>query len=149
MAATAIDTKPSLTLVRNLKAAPEKVYRAWTDSHALTQWFGPSDAFAIVMAQADVRVGGRFRVVMQAPDGEKHDVSGVYREVLPDQKLVFTWAWRSTPERESLVTVEFRSGRGGGTELTLTHEKFFDVQARDGHREGWAGCLDRLERFVA
>ncbi len=90
-----------------------------------------------------MRVGGRYRIVMRSPDGEQHDVSGVYREVVPNEKLVFTWAWRSTPERESLVTVVLRSA-GGGTELTLTHEQFFDEEARDKHRHGWDGCLARL-----
>ena len=51
-------------------------------------------------------------------DGEQHDVSGVYREIVPNEKLVFTWAWKSTPERESLVTVMFKPD-GAGTMLTL------------------------------
>ena len=84
-------------------------------------------------AETDVRVGGRYRIIMRTSDGEEHDVSGVYREVVPNEKLVFTWAWRSTPERESLVTVALKSD-GDGTLLTLTHEQFFDEPARDRHR---------------
>ena len=79
-------------------------------------------------------------------NGEQHEVGGVYREVTPDQRLVFTWAWRSTPERESLVTVALRPD-GAATVLTLTHEQFFDQAARDGHERGWTGTLDRLERY--
>jgi uncharacterized protein YndB with AHSA1/START domain len=94
-----------------------------------------------------VRVGGRFRVVFHTEDGEEHDVSGVYREVVPNEKLVFTWAWRSTPERESLVTVALRPD-GGGTSLTLTHEQFFDEAARDRHAAGWAGALAKLEAIM-
>ena len=63
-----------------------------------------------------MRIGGRYHMVMKSPDGEEHDVSGVYREVIPQRKLVYTWAWKSTPERESLVTVELRAA-GGGTDL--------------------------------
>jgi uncharacterized protein YndB with AHSA1/START domain len=100
-----------------------------------------------VRAEADVRVGGRFRIVAHAADGEEHDVSGVYREVVPDAKLVFTWAWRSTPERESLVTVALAPD-GDGTVLTLTHEQFFDELARDRHRSGWSGALDKLEAYL-
>ncbi len=143
MAQADLKTKPSLSLVRSFKVAPAKVYRAWTDPQAMSRWFAPSDAFSIPHAEADVRVGGRYRIVMRAPDGEQHDVSGVYREVVPNEKLVFTWAWRSTPERESLVTVALRPA-GGGTELTLTHEQFFDEEARDKHQHGWAACLGRL-----
>ena len=85
---------------------------------------------------------------MKSPDGEEHDVSGVYREVIPNERLVYTWAWKSTPERESLVTVELRE-KGDATELTLTHERFADSEARDRHQEGWTGCLDRLQRALA
>jgi uncharacterized protein YndB with AHSA1/START domain len=140
-------SKPSLTLKRHLKAPPEKVYGAWTDPEKLARWFGPGKVEPLHV-EADVRVGGRYRIVMRSPDGEEHDVSGVYREVTPNQKLVFTWAWRSTPERESLVTVLLR-GDGDGTMLTLTHEQFFDEPARDRHRSGWIGCLDKLEQYFA
>jgi uncharacterized protein YndB with AHSA1/START domain len=143
-----IAQKPSLSITRKFAVAPEKVWRAWTDPQALKQWMAPSDAFSVLLAEVDVRVGGKYRIVMQAPDGEKHDVSGVYREVVTNRKLVFTWAWISTPERESLVTVELRAA-GGGTEFTFKHEQFFDAAARDRHQEGWDGCIGSLERFLA
>lgn len=142
-----MSVKPSLTLKRRLKAPPAKVYRAWTDASQLLQWFGPAGAKTL-QAEADARVGGRFRILMRTPDGEEHDVSGIYREVVPDQRLVFTWAWRSTPERESLVTVALR-GDDEGTMLTLTHEQFFDEAARDAHETGWSGALDMLAQHVA
>jgi uncharacterized protein YndB with AHSA1/START domain len=110
----------------------------------LKQWFAPNDAFKVEVIEVDVRVGGRYRIKMNAPDGEVHDVSGVYREVVPNERLVFTWAWRTTPERESLVTVTLRPV-GTGTALTLKHEQFFDESARDHHREGWIALLGRLE----
>ena len=82
------------------------------------------------------------------PDGEMHDVSGIYREVIPNRKLVYTWAWKTTPERESLVTVELRA-LNGGAEPTRLHEQFFDVEARDRHQQGWIGCLTRLDWALA
>ena len=143
-----IKEKPSLSIIRKLNASPERVWHACTDAQALKQWMAPSDAFKNLVAETDVRVGGRYHLVMQAPDGEVHDVSGVYREVVPNRKLVYTWAWKSTPERESLVTLQLQPA-GSGTELTLRHEQFFDEPVRDRHNEGWNGCLDRLQRFVA
>ncbi len=143
MAQTGVKATPSLSLVRSFNVSPARVYRAWTDPQAMKRWFAPSDAFSIPRVEADVRVGGRYRIVMRSPDGEQHDVSGVYREVVPNEKLVFTWAWRSTPERESLVTVALRAA-GGGTELTLIHEQLYDAEARDKHHHGWTGCLARL-----
>ena len=144
----AVTGKPSLTIVRRFKAAPDKVWRALTQAEALKHWMAPSDDFGIPLAETDLRVGGRYRVVMKAPDGEEHDVSGEYREIVLNRKLVCTWAWKSTPERESLVTFELRSHQGG-TELTLRHERFADEEARDKHQHGWGGCLARLEEFLA
>jgi uncharacterized protein YndB with AHSA1/START domain len=144
----AVKEKPSLTIVRHYNAAPEKVWFALTQPEALKQWFAPSDEFGIPVAETDLRVGGRFHIVMRAPDGEEHDVSGRYRVIEPNRKLVHTWAWKSTPERESLVTIELRAA-DGGTVLTLKHEQFADEGARDKHQHGWNGCFAQLERFLA
>lgn len=139
--------RPSLTLTRRYKAPPEKVWRAWTDPEAMKQWWRPDETFSTPLAEADVRVRGRFRVVMKDAKGEEFDVSGVYREVIPKRKLVFTWAWKRTPERESLVTVTLRPS-GRGTELELKHEQFFDTEERDSHEWGWSGALVQLERAL-
>ena len=101
--------KPSLTLKRRINAPPAKIFAAWTDPEKLAQWFGPADTVAgSASAELDVKVGGRFRVRFSTANGEQHEVGGIYRQVTPDQRLVFTWAWRSTPERESLVSVALR-----------------------------------------
>lgn len=138
-------TKPSLTLKRRLLASPELVYAAWTDPPQLVHWFGPAGA-QMLSAQTEARVGGRYRIMFRTPDGEGHEVGGVYREVVPNERLVFTWAWRTMPERESLVTVTFKPD-GEGTILTLLHEQFFDEAARDRHEFGWTGALDKLQRL--
>jgi uncharacterized protein YndB with AHSA1/START domain len=138
----------SLTLKRTFKAPAEKVFAAWTRPEALKLWFGPTDDLTIPLAQTDLRVGGRYRIVARTANGEEHRVGGVYREIVPGRKLVFTWAWESTPERESLVTVVIEPA-GEGCRLTLTHERFFDEAARDRHQHGWTGSLDRLERMLA
>jgi len=140
-----VDSKPSLTLKRRLKAPPAKVYAAWTDAAQLVRWFGPANV-TVVSAEADARVGGRYRIVMRTADGEEHDVGGIYQEVVPNQKLVFSWAWRSTPERESRVTVAVKAD-GDGTWLTLTHEQFFDDESRQRHEQGWTGTLNKLEAY--
>jgi uncharacterized protein YndB with AHSA1/START domain len=145
--ATQTAVKPSLTLKRRLNAPPAKVFAAWTDPEKIRCWFGPPGVETLE-AVSDARVGGRYRVLARSPDGEQHDVRGVYREVAPNQKLVFTWAWQSTPERESLVTIELKPD-GDGTLLTLTHEQFFDEGARDRHQHGWTGSLEKLAQFVA
>jgi uncharacterized protein YndB with AHSA1/START domain len=139
--------KPSLTIKRHLKAAPAKVFAAWTDPEKVKGWMGPG-AVTVVRAECEARVGGRYRWLMRSPDGEEYDVSGVYREIVANAKLVFTWAWRSAPEQESLVTVLFKPD-GDGTLLTLIHEQFADDDSRDRHQHGWTGALDKLDRYVA
>ena len=138
---------PSLTLKRRLNAAPEKVFAAWTDPAKIAKWFGP-DGGAVTSAETDLRVGGRYTMIFHTEDGEEHYVSGVYREVVRNEKLQFTWAWRSTPERESLVTILIKAD-GAGSILTLIHEKFFDEAARDRHEYGWTGSLNKLEKLFA
>ncbi|MBI3433637.1 MAG: SRPBCC domain-containing protein, partial [Proteobacteria bacterium] len=130
------------------KAPVEKVFQAWTQGQALKRWFGPGGAMAVLAADADVRVGGRYRIVMREPGGEEHRVGGAYREIVPNAKLVFTWAWESTPERESLVTIRLQAAKGG-TDLTLIHEQFVDADARDSHQKGWTGTLERLAQYLA
>ncbi len=139
--------KPSLTIRRRLKASPAKVFQAWTDPEQIRRWFGPGQT-QVSLADFELKAGGRWRILATSPDGEEHHVGGMVREVITDAKLVYTWAWRSTPERESLVTVEFAPD-GTGTLLTLTHAQFFDEPARDRHRHGWDGALDKLERYFA
>lgn len=144
----AIDDKTSLQIRRVYRSPVAAVWAAWTDPEEMKHWMGPSDAFGEAEVWMDVRVGGRYRIVMHAPDGEIHRVGGVFREIVPNAKLVYTWAWESTPERESLVTLDFKAA-GQGTELTLTHERFADTEARDKHQHGWDGCLGRLDRYLA
>ncbi len=142
-----ITTKPSLTIKLRFKAAPSKVFSAWTDPEKVKHWMGPGEV-KVLRVESDPRTGGRYRWIMQAPSGEEHDVSGIYREVIPNEKLVFTWAWKSTPERESLVTVTFK-GDGDGTVMTLTHEQFFDEAARDRHQGGWQAAVEKMEAYLA
>jgi uncharacterized protein YndB with AHSA1/START domain len=144
---TATEDKTSLQIRRIYQAPVAIVYAAWTDPEQMKHWMGPSDAFGDAEVTMDVRVGGRYRIVMHSPDGETHRVGGVYREVVPNKKLVYTWTWESTPERESLVTIEFKPS-GDGTELVLAHQRFADSEARDKHQAGWNGCLERLGRYL-
>jgi uncharacterized protein YndB with AHSA1/START domain len=144
--ATAAIVKPSLTIKRRFNASPAKVFAAWTDPEKVKRWMAPGEITPL-FAECDVRAGGRYHWIMQSVDGEEHDVSGTYREVIPNERLVFSWAWKSTPERESLVTLTFREDNGG-TLLTLTHEQFFDEAARDRHQYGWSGAMEKLEKYL-
>jgi uncharacterized protein YndB with AHSA1/START domain len=148
-AAADLAARPSLTFKRRLNAPPEKVYAAWTDPEKIVRWFGRADLKSETMrAVIDARVGGHYRINFDVESGERFEVGGVYREVVPNERLVFSWAWHTTPERESEVTVTLRPD-GDGTLLTVHHAQLFDEAAREGHERGWLGGLDKLEKLVA
>ncbi len=149
-AAKSATERPCLTLTRRFRARPEKVWSAWTDPEKLIAWFCTAKAKpGSFRAELDVRVGGLYRISFDMADtGEYSEVGGVYREVVPNEKLVFTWAWHTTPERESLVTITIKPD-GDGSLLTLHHEQFFDQAAADGHNRGWNETLDKLAKTFA
>jgi uncharacterized protein YndB with AHSA1/START domain len=137
---------PSVTLVRRIKAPPTRVWAAITQPELMIQWWSP-DAGPTLSIEADVRPGGRFSVVFRLMDGSEHNPTGIYREVVPEEKLVFTWDLPGAREPESLVTFLLRP-IDGGTELTLIHAQLPDEAARDSHEAGWNGLLDKLPIFL-
>jgi len=142
--------KPSLTLKRRFRASPSQVFSAWTDPKKIVRWFGPRDTRQdSVVAEMDLRVGGRYRIGFEGTGGERHEVGGSFREVVPDHRLVFSWAWHSTPERESLVSITLARDGNDGTLLTLEHAQFFNDKARDDHERGWTGTLEKLDHYLA
>lgn len=138
----------SLSLVRIIKAPPEKVFAAWTEPQTLKLWMAPTVEMEVTVAETDLRVGGRYRIVMREPSGKEHRVGGVYRVIEKFKKIAFTWGWEDSSDAETLVTVELRRN-GAGTELTLTHSEFADDGTRDMHNQGWMGCIGRLETLFA
>jgi uncharacterized protein YndB with AHSA1/START domain len=135
-------TVPSLTLVRRIKAPPARVFAAWTEAEMLARWFGPHHT-SVESAEIDPRVDGRFRIRLREENGERHEIGGRYLAIEPEREIAFTWAWASTPERESRVTVRFRPLEDG-TEITLTHDRFADSDTATRHRRGWTESMERL-----
>jgi len=137
---------PSVTIVRKIKASPAKVWGALTQPELMMQWWGP-DAGPTLSAVADVRPGGRFSIVFRLLNGDVHNPTGIYQDVVPKKKLVFTWEWPGMPERESLVTFLLEP-LDDGAELTLIHEHLPDEETRNSHEVGWGGLLDKLTVFL-
>lgn len=144
--ATVSPTTETTLIIRKTFAAPRaKVFEAWIKPDQLKQWFAPNDTYLVPVAAVDLKVGGTYRIGMKPQDRDTLSVAtGVYREIRPPEKLVFTWAWEGQPG-ETLVTVEFRD-LGNATEVMLKHEYFPDAQTRDKHSEGWTGCLEQLRK---
>jgi len=138
-----------LVLTRVFAAPRPLVFQCWTDSEHMKNWFGPR-MFTNPTCQLDVRTGGTWRIVMRGPDGTEHVATGVYQEVIPNERLVFTnIAEDSNGARllEGITTVTFED-HGAGTKLTLRTRMTGLVPAApamlDGMEAGWSQSLDRL-----
>jgi len=147
MAVTGGDAAPSLRLERILRAPPARVWAAWTEPALLMLWFGPHHT-RVEHAEAELRVGGQFRVVLREAGGARHEVSGGYETIEPERRLRCSWAWTATPERVSRVEVTLRPVPEG-TALTLLHDRFADAATATRHTRGWTESLERLAAQVA
>lgn len=135
-------------IVRTFAAPRDKVFEAWTNPALMANWFARDPAFGPTrIIEADVRTGGRYRVEVEA--GERYVGWGVYQDVTPPTKLVFTWNWEHHGFSDAVVTVDFADAPDGGTVVTLRHELLPTAIDRDAHRKGWHGCFEMLDRVVA
>jgi uncharacterized protein YndB with AHSA1/START domain len=140
-----------LVITRVLDAPRQLVFAAWTEREHLVRWSAPRN-FTITHCEGDLQVGGAWRSCMKSPDGTEHWVSGVYREIVPDERLVFTHVWDEedgTPGRETLVMVSFADADAGKTKMTFQQTGFASVSSRDGHEGGWSESFDRLTTVLA
>jgi uncharacterized protein YndB with AHSA1/START domain len=131
-----------LTVIRQLKAKPERVWRAWTSPDELAAWIWPPSWGA--SCTIDLRIGGRFAI---SSTGASPGVSGEYVAIEPHERIVTTWQW-DDEDVETLVTITLEPS-DDGTTLTITHERFNDEETRANREQGWNDCLDRLPGFVA
>jgi uncharacterized protein YndB with AHSA1/START domain len=141
--------KEASTLVvrRTIQAPAERLFRAWTEPAQLLAWWGPATA-RCSGAEVDLRVGGKYRLANTFPDGRVVFIVGAFERISPPRELVYTWRLEGVGEEDERVTVRFL-GSGGSTEVVVLHERIATPQMREGHAQGWEGCLDGLARYVA
>jgi uncharacterized protein YndB with AHSA1/START domain len=143
-------TTESLELSYRFEAPREEVFRAWTNPEQVRKWWAPPGLEAGPI-EIDLRPGGSYRLTLLPPAGEPMEASGVYHEVDPPARLVYSWAWRGGEFdglADSIVTVEFRELGVGATEVVVVHEQLPPEAAR-AHDEGWRGCFERLAPLVS
>ncbi len=139
----------TLQIKRVIKAKRHKVFEAWTKPELIKKWYAPG-AMVVPSASVDLKVGGEYRVEMKGDMGGEvvnPTAGGTYQKIIPNESISFTWGWIGDPTPQTLVTVTFKDV-DGGTEVTLTHERFADVAARDKHQHGWMGCLENLVKYL-
>ena len=141
-----------LTLVRRIRARPSIVFGALTTPDGIAQWWGP-DAGPVLLAETDVRIGGRFRVRFRMLDGTEHESTGEYLEVVESKRLVMSWQWTrgGEPEEEgeeSRIEIDLKS-IDTETEITFTHARLRTEASRVSHERGWGGALEKLGRLFS
>lgn len=148
-------TDRDLVLTRVINTSPEKLYRAWTEPDLLKQWFAPLP-WTTPVAELDVRPGGANHIVMRGPDGGESDNHGIYLEVDPGKRLVFTdaylrgWEPSDKPFMTVILTFEDLGGRTKYTALVRHWTKADKEQHEQmGFHVGWGKCTDQLEALVA
>lgn len=144
-------TRPSpattIHISRTFEASRTQLYDAWTDLNLLSQWWTPDGCETNEFAW-DVRRGGMLLWAMAAAGNGRLTARGKFREVRPDEKLVFSWYWADDPgwkDVVSLVTVEFVAKKAAVSELRLTHADLPDAHSCDNHSAGWNNAFDRLK----
>ncbi|HEY4128445.1 MAG TPA: SRPBCC domain-containing protein [Gammaproteobacteria bacterium] len=139
-----------LTLTRVYNAPCSLVFACWTENRHLKEWSAPH-GFTMPHAEGKAEPGGSYRVCMKKPDGSEIWLHGIYKEVVPNRKLVMTHIWEQEdgkPGEETLVTALFED-LSGKTRVTLIQTGFESMASRDGHGEGWSECFERLESLLS
>lgn len=159
--ATAIKHKDEITITRIFDAPRERVWKAWTEPEAVKKWWGPKN-FTAPVSEIDLRVGGKYLSCMRGPDGKEYWSTGVFREIVPFERLVLTDSFADEKGTvvpashygmtgdwplELLVTVTFED-IGGKTKMVLRHEGIPSGMMRELTETGWSESFDKLAEHI-
>lgn len=136
---------PSLIIKRVINAPCEEVFAAWSRPEIMNQWFFPMRAGWKANTKNNFKVGGEYKHDMVAEDGTVFSHTGIYKEIISNQKIVFTW--NSCKVKNTLVTIQLQSIRKQ-TEITLLHEFLSNEEEYINHKNGWHECFEHLNKYL-
>jgi uncharacterized protein YndB with AHSA1/START domain len=145
-----------LVLTRTLDASPDKVYRCWTEPELMKKWFAPRP-WTTPVVEVDLRPGGASNIVMRSPEGKDFPNPGVYLEVVPNEKIVFTDAfgagWAPAGEPFFVAEITLQPVDGGKRTLYTAKARHWTQDACERHvkmgfHEGWGMCATQLEEIA-
>jgi len=154
------DQKVEITRV--FDAPRELVWKAWTDPQHFMRWWGPRE-YTCPVCEMDFRIGGKYLYCMRSPEGNDYWGTGVFREIIPGERLVFTDSFADEQGRvvpathygmgadfpvEMLVIVTFED-LGGKTKLTLEHIGVPAGPQSEGTQQGWSESFDKLAETLS
>lgn len=138
-----------LVIMRLFDAPRSLVFKAWTEPEHMMRWIGPQ-GFEPQSVEMDARPGGTYRSRIRSPEGKDSVMTGLYKEVVAPERLVFSFAWEDEngkPGHETMVSLTFAEA-GGKTKLTFHQAMFETVESRNNHQSGWNSSFDRLEAYL-
>jgi uncharacterized protein YndB with AHSA1/START domain len=130
----------TLQLNKTYPVKQERVFHAWTKPEQLEKWWGPQ-GFKTTIDEMKVEVNGKYKFNMHAPNGEVHVLAGQYIEIVPNEKLVFTWKWADGDFPATIVKIDFID-KGDSTEVVVTHTELPSEDAAKNHNQGWTSTLE-------
>ena len=133
---------------RTFAASAEEVFDACTSPDVMRRWFHCDSAWDTPIAEVDLQVGGKIRVVMRRPDGTEIEAQGIFTLIHRPHRLVMTWAFDDDPSNEQLLELSFNESKGATTVL-LVNSRISTDERRNEQAKGWQGCLDELDRLLA
>jgi uncharacterized protein YndB with AHSA1/START domain len=136
----------SIRISWEFSASPAEVWAAWTQPELVREWFGSNPDGKVLRADLDVRPKGGFEVTFADPDGTQHTASGRYTIVEPNRLLRFTWAWKSEPGIQTIVTVAL-AAQGSGTRMEFEHGELVHASSHD-YARGWRSTFEKIERVL-
>lgn len=155
MTTTTAESERELVLTRLLDVPRHKLFRCWTEPQLMVRWFTPPP-WKTVHAEVDLRAGGSSFVLMRGPEGQEMPNRGVYLEVVPNEKLVFTdayiSAWEPSANPFMTATLTFEEAGNGKTHYTA-RVRHWTAEACETHRkmgfyEGWGIATDQMEALA-
>ena len=133
---------------RAFPASAEEVFDAWTSPEVMRRWIHCDSDWETPVAEVDLRIGGKVRVVMRRPDGTEPAMEGEFTLIDRPHRLEMTWTFHDDPSNEQLMELSFSESEGSTTVLLINSRISTDGR-RDGQEWGWRGCLDQLDRLLA
>lgn len=137
-----------IRIERTFAASAEEVFDAWTSPDVMRRWFRCDSAWDTPVAEVDLQVGGKIRVVMRRPGGTEVEAHGIFTLIDRPHRLVMTWTFDDDPSNEQLLELSFIESKGTTTVL-LVNSRISTDERRKQQANGWQGCLNELNRLLA
>jgi uncharacterized protein YndB with AHSA1/START domain len=139
-----------IRMTRLFDAPRELVFEAHTSAEHMSKWWGPRK-YEVISADYDFRPGGKWRIVHRGPDGEEYGFRGEFREIVPPERIAWTFEFEGAPGQIAVETLTFTE-EGGKTRITAISDsgskEARDAMLESGMEAGAAETYERLDEYL-